>query len=388
MGMNKSKILQGVMLLLNHLIPKKDVVLFNSYPAYSDNAKALYQYIVRERPDLTARYKLIWGQEKDAVLPKELASYPFQMVFKKSLKGIFTFLSAKYVFSTHGYFPGVRSGRGQVQINLWHGCGYKSITQADRIYRGDINIVTGSVYVPIHEKVFDMKQGSVYPIGLPRNDSLFSQGDGMAKLGIQKDRYKKIYIWMPTYRKAKEGHDATDGNADTFTISTMTRQDLERLNTVLQQAGYLLVVKPHPMDSKAFENISGFNNIITVTNSQLTDAGIQLYELLSETDGLLSDYSSVVIDYLLLQRPVVMVMADLDSYQQNRGFVFENVKAYFPGPMIVNLEELLHYFQHSDAVDAEWKPKRTQLSRLFHDNFDDRSCERVCDLIFGKKNSA
>lgn len=385
--MNKTRLLQNMMIFTNRIIKKKNIILFNSYPAYSDNSKALYEYIMDNRPDIAKKYRIIWGQEKGAVIPKDMKQYEIEVVNKKSLRGIFTFLYAKYVFSTHGYFPGVRSGNGQVQINLWHGCGYKTITDADRIYRGDINTVTGSIYVTIHEKVFDMDKGTVYPTGLPRNDVLFADKTVMSKLDIDKKKYKKIYIWMPTYRKANEGHDAVDGSVDAFTISSMTHEELSQLNETIQKLEMLLIVKPHPMDAKAFDNVSGFSNIMTVTNSMLAEAGVQLYELMAETDALLSDYSSVVIDYLMLQKPVVMVMSDMREYESSRGFVFDNIRDYLPGPIITNAKSLIDYFVESDRIDEQWKEKRNRLSKIFHDNLDGNSCERVCNLIFGTGNN-
>lgn len=383
--MNRSKALKSALEMANKIIPKRNIILFNSYPAYSDNARALYEYIMVNRPDVTKKYVIIWEQEKDSVLPKELMHYNVKSLDKKSLKGICTFLSAKYVLSTHGYFPGVKSGKGQLQVNLWHGCGYKAVTGADRIYRGDINIVTGNIYVPIHEKVFDMKEGTVYPTGLPRNDLLLARRTVLSKLGIAKEQYEKIYIWMPTYRKANEGHNGVDGKIDGFTISTMRYEELTQLNETLKKVNSFLIVKPHPMDAQAFDKISGFSNIVTVTNSALVNAGIQLYELMAETDTLLSDYSSVVIDYLMLQKPIVMVMSDISEYENNRGFVFTDITEYLPGPIITNAKDLIDYFTASDLIDAQWTDKRNQLSKIFHNHLDGNSCERVCNLIFGKK---
>ena len=382
--MNKLRILQWAISMGNKINPKRNIILFNSYPAYSDNSRALYEYILMNRPDIKKKYKIIWGQEKSATIPKELMQYNIETIDKKSLKGVYTFLSAKYVFSTHGYFPGVKSGNGQVQVNLWHGCGYKSITDSDRIYRGDINTVTGSIYVPIHEKVLDMKPGTVYPTGLPRNDLLFTNRDIMSKFGINKKKYKKIYIWMPTYRKANEGHEEVDGKVDAFTISTMTQEELKLLNETLKKLKILLIVKPHPMDAKTFDNVSGFSNVKTIMNVELANAGVRLYEFMAETDALISDYSSVVIDYLMLQKPVVMVMSDIHEYENSRGFVFENIKDYLPGPIITNARSLIDYLKKSDLIDGQWTEKRNQLSRIFHDNLDGNSCERVCNLIFGK----
>lgn len=384
--MKRAKILQQLMIGMNKILPKRNLIIFNSYPAYSDNSFALYEYIMKSREDITQQYEILWGQKPEEAIPAHLAKYPIKAFDKKTIGGIWKFLTAKYVFTSHGYFPGVESGNGQVQINLWHGCGYKSMTEADSIYRGDMSPVTGTVYVPIHAREFHMQPGTVFPTGLPRNDTLFHHHNALVRLGIPVDSYTRIDIWMPTYRKAKEGHDETDGEVDAFTISSMQKQELLRLNEILARKQELLIVKPHPMDAKTFENIHGFSNLMTITNEMLQKAGVQLYELLPETSALLSDYSSVVIDYLLLQKPVVMVMSDVEDYRNTRGFVFEDLEAHVPGPMITNLDGLLDYFEHSEIIDGQWKNQRDHLTHLFHDHIDDRSCERVCDLIFGKKD--
>ena len=168
----------------------------------------------------------------------------------------------------------------------------------------------------------------------------------------------------------------------------MTREEVSRLNETLQKLEMFLIVKPHPMDAKAFDNVSGFSNIMTVTNTMLVEAGVQLYELMAETDALLSDYSSVVIDYLMLQKPVVMVMSDMREYESSRGFVFDNIRDYLPGPIITNAKSLINYFVESDRIDEQWEEKRNRLSKIFHDNLDGNSCERVCNLIFGTGNNS
>lgn len=382
--MNKSKILHKILIFANKIFPKKKIILFNSYPAYSDNSRALYEYIINNRKDISSKYKIIWAQEKNAAIPEEMKKFNNNVVLKKSFIGILTFLKAKYVFSTHGYFTGVTSSHGQLQVNLWHGCGYKAMTDADRMYRGDLTVVTSKLYVPLHEKIFDMAPGTVYATGLPRNDLLFTKKAVMKKVGINKEEYNKVYIWMPTYRKANEGHDEIDGNMDGFTISTMSLENLNLLNGKLSELNILLIVKPHPMDSMSFDKIQCFSNLKIITNSDILKADIQLYELMAETDGLISDYSSVVIDYLLLQKPIAMVMSDIDEYGETRGFLFENIGDYLPGPIISNEKELIEYFSNLEKTNLEWSEKRDELSKLFHDNMDGNSCERVCNLIFEK----
>lgn len=365
---------------VNQNINKKNIILFNSFPIYSDNAKALYEYIISNRPDISANYKLIWAVDNNNdAIPDNIKT-----VKKKSVKGVSLFLKAKYIISTHNYFDSIYSGKEQKQINLWHGCGFKSIPKEDRAYRGDETIVTSEIYRQIHSEELSIPVDGVHVTGLPRNDMLFEHKNVLVKLlGERANQFKKIYIWMPTYRKASMRHEMTDGRIDSFGVGAITSEQFTLLNDVLKSQKALLIIKPHPMDTLSIERIKDFSNIVCVTNEILKIKEIDLYNLLSETDVLLSDYSSVIIDYLLLDKPIVMVLSDKEEYKESRGFVFDPVEDYFPGPIISDLDEFLLYFKNPDSVESEWKEKRQSLAKKFHKYIDGRSCERVCNLFWG-----
>ena len=76
---------------------------------------------------------------------------------------------------------------------------------------------------------------------------------------------------------------------------------------------------------------------------------IQLYSLLGSVDILLTDFSSIYIDYLLLNRPIGFVAADFYEYSNSRGFVFDNPNDYMPGAKISSLKEL-KTFLHSTLI--------------------------------------
>ena len=376
------RVLKSILKGINHIIPKSNTIIFNSYPPYSDNALALYNYIIEDRPDITSKYKILWGQETIStagVMTKGIIN-PF---IKKSPAGVWRFLRAKYIITTHGYFPGVTSGSGQTQINLWHGCGYKTITEADKIYRGDETIVTSDLYRQIHASIFEMDETHVHVTGYPRNDLLFKPSNALEKLGITSEY--KIYIWLPTYRKAALGHDGIDGSENSFGIGTIDEQHFLELNAQLKKQGVFLIIKTHPMDTIQIDNVNQYSNIACMTNQNLKEMNVDLYDLLPCTDGLLSDYSSVIVDYLLLDKPIAMVLSDQEEYKNTRGFVFDPVEDYFPGPIINDFSGLLEYFQNREIIDNKWKEKREQLKDLFHKYSDDKSCERVCNLIWGRK---
>ena len=368
--------------MVNYLIPKTNIVLLSSFPAFSDNAQALYIYLQQERPDICERYRLVWAQnEMEQVQAVELQKKGC-FVKKNSLKGIWYFLRARYVISTHNYFSNVRSPRGQYQINLWHGCGYKAITKADRCYRGDYTLATGDIYRSIQSSELGIPETNVWVTGFPRNDILFRPACSLEQLGIRKSEYQKVLIWMPTFRKAKFGHEELDGSEDSFSLSSMTSKEIEELDRVLQDEGFLLLVKQHPMDATSFERTEGLAHIRCITNEDMVRKNIPLYELLAQTDVLLSDYSSVIVDYLLLDKPIAMVLSDMESYRSSRGFVFENVEEYLPGPIITDLPGLRDYLRRMGQINAEWEQKRMELKGCFHKYWDDGSCRRVAEEIF------
>ncbi len=369
---------------VNCVIPKSNIILFSSFPPYADNAAALYEYIIANRPDIVSVYRLYWGQDEEGKRI-DFGKNNSQFVKKKSLKGYLTFLRAKYVISTHGYFTGLKSGNGQTQVNLWHGCGYKDTPDNECLYRGDVNIVTGTPFVDNAAKIFATNKESINITGYPRNDYLFHKAESLKALEINKKQYKKVLIWLPTYRKSNVGSIHSDGLDSSFGIGSIGEEGFARLNKVLAENNFLLIIKPHPMDCVTMQGKGPWANIKVFSSNDLADKGVDLYELLGETDTLLSDYSSVVIDYSLLDKPITMVLSDMNEYKDSRGFLFENVEDWFPGPIVHDMDSLVDYLNNYDKVNAQWEDKRRKLAEKFNKYHDDKSCERVCNLIFGEK---
>ena len=116
-------------------------------------------------------------------------------------------------------------------------------------------------------------------------------------------------------------------------------------------------------------------NIKIIKNSDISDSNITLYELLSVTDLLLTDYSSVYIDYLLINKPVAFLMSDFESYLNTRGFVFNNPRNRMPGKFILNYNELIQYIDNIFSGVDEFKDQRKRENNnlnFFKDNFSKR----------------
>lgn len=374
-----------LMTFINRIVPKKNIILFDSYPDYSDNSRSLYEYIVKNRPDIMSDYLLVWGVN-DYESARLKVKPNTEVVRKKSVRGLMCFFRASYIFTTHGYFSDVYSGGGQKQINLWHGCGYKKMPEEDRMYRGDITIAPGNPYKTIQAKEFDLREEDVLITGLPRNDELFKREQAdLSDIEINRSDYSKIIIWMPTYRKAKIGHHGVDGDVGSFGASTISPEGYDKLNRVLKDTNILLLIKPHPMESAEIDLSKGYSNIKIISNQMLSECNLSLYGLLGQTDGLLSDYSSVVIDYLLLNKPIAMTISDMNEYRNSRGFLFDRLEDFLPGPIIADEKELADYFVNIDAIEEKHLSKRLRLTKYFHRYPDGNSSERVAKEIFGEE---
>ncbi len=383
--MMKEGFLKAVISFFNQnvFVKKKNIILFNSFPAYSDNSRAIYEYICKYRKDICSKYKLIWMQDEPAFFYRNELQEKGSLIKKKSIKGVVCFLRAKYVFTTHGYFDNVYSGKNQTIINLWHGCGYKDNQEKDKKYLGDFSVVTGEVYISPHADLFRIAPDSILITGLPRNDWLFEKKDVLKHLEINAEKYNKVLIWMPTYRKAAFAHEDVDGSTIGFGVDSL-KENMALLSEVLEMRNYFMIVKIHPMDEVALGAIHNSERILVLTDEYMRSRDINLYHLLPQTDGLISDYSSVIVDYLLLHKPIAIFAKDLNDYEMTRGFIFEEIYNYMPGPVLNSDKDFYDYIKNMDKWDKDYVKKREKVLGIMHKYQDGDSSKRVTEYFFGK----
>lgn len=383
--------------LINAIGPKKNIIIFNSFPDVSDNSLALYEYIVKSRKDIFKKYKLVWTVSKgnikkcQKILRKRTKIDEHIVVEKKSIMGFIYFFVAKYIFSTHGYFSMIETSKKQLHIDLWHGMPFKVIG-ADlkhangKIDNADLTIASSKLFKPIMSHAFGIKQSQTVITGLPRNDVLLQNNNFLKKLDIN-EKYKKIIVWLPTYRQSVVGDIRLDGNLNSFGFSEILKNHYDKFLGILKKNNYLLIIKPHPMDMLCNEEFKQNNNIRIIKNSDLDKKCVTLYELLASCDCLWTDYSSVFIDFLITKKPIAFVCDDLEEYQKTRGFFFNPPRDYMPGELIENYNELINYLNNMDAINAKWVTKRQEICKLMNKYCDNKSCERICNHFFGNEGN-
>ena len=108
-----------------------------------------------------------------------------------------------------------------------------------------------------------------------------------------------------------------------------------------------------------------------------------MYEtnMMAKTDAMITDYSSVFIDYLLLDKPMGFIATDFAEYEQSRGVPFDDFLEILPGQLIYTLDDFKGFITNvKNSVDL-YKQKREKLLPQVHDYTDGKSCERIKDYF-------
>ncbi|WP_294379228.1 CDP-glycerol glycerophosphotransferase family protein, partial [uncultured Clostridium sp.] len=216
--------------------------------------------------------------------------------------------------------------------------------------------------------------------GVPRNDLLLkSSGRENLKEILNIDSKNKIIFYMPTYRKSSYGE--INGCEEGYIFS---EKDINKLDEYLQKNNITMFAKMHPFEEQNFEKYfkeKNFKNIILFKEEFLNLNNIDLYEILNSCDYLLTDYSSVYFDYLLLDKPMLFFNKDIEEYEKSTGFLLEPYDYWTPGPKCKTIKSIINQLEEINSGRDEYKKKRNELKNIFHKYKDSKSCERIKEMI-------
>jgi CDP-glycerol glycerophosphotransferase (TagB/SpsB family) len=218
--------------------------------------------------------------------------------------------------------------------------------------------------------------------GLSRNDQLKEKSGNLQKI-YDISKYRNVVMWMPTYRQHVSSSNACniehDQNNETGMPVLIQKEDFDYINNILEQNSILLIIKPHQSQNLDFMNVAKYTNIRVLTTSDLEGRNIQLYSILAETSALITDYSSIYIDYLLMNKPIAVTIDDYEEYGHKVGFVMKDFMGEIQGYKISKLEEFEHFLINIDNPEI-MKYQGNALTR-FHDVTDFKSSERIYQFV-------
>lgn len=300
---------------------RSNVFIFQSEGDYTDNARAFYEYVIKNS---TQGNKYIWlvsankkyNSRKDTKFIVD--DYPY------SLKEIYYWAIAKYIFCDHGINHDFIKRKGQIVDNIWHGIGYKG-DKLDKTINKNPNFTFTHCFSSFNAKFIIQclrcKLELAKPLGYPRNDMLFlERASGRYNPFIPKNFTGKVILWMPTFRKSPSKWLSQD-NVDTHTGLPLIEEEsqLTQLNSFLKPHNIIIIIKVHHLQAAKEVFNETFSNIIFIKDEDIISKGLQLYQIIAKTDALLTDYSSVSTDYLLMDNPMGFILDDLEDYKHSRG---------------------------------------------------------------------
>lgn len=366
--------------ILNKLVPKNDKrILLYADLGFRDNTKYLYDYLLEQ--NYNDEYEIVCAVNDY----EKFRNYKIKNVkFTSNVKGVFKYLSSGHVFYSFGRIP-IRPTNKQTVIQMWHGTSFKGFANNMKQSNSTKNQFYSYVYVsseyfkPIVKKKFSCFSENVFLCGHPRTD-VFYQSTPKYNLG----KFKKTVIWLPTFRtSSKLGQSDTETNN---VIPLFEVTELNQLEKYLAKKDIQLIVKLHPMQNISNVDTSRFIHLKLLTNQQFVENKFDLYRLLKQMDALITDYSSVFYDYLLLNRPIGFTEDDEDQYEKNRGFAVDDPDKFKPGMRIKTKHDLYDFLDDVLNSKDTYVAKRNEINNLANHYQDGKNCERTLTLSKIVKN--
>ncbi|SDZ17536.1 CDP-glycerol glycerophosphotransferase, TagB/SpsB family [Proteiniborus ethanoligenes] len=281
---------------------------------------------------------------------------------------------------------------GKINIDLWHGFPIKNIGVLNKIE----NNVIGENYNNLSSKInFSASYSNLYTFlmsscskisadkfkitGAPRNDLLINKNSKYVLENlIKKDLGNNtIIFYVPTFRRRSFNKRVIE---EGYSLEEVDRE-IKELNKFFEEKNIVLIVKKHAFTADTWR-IANNDNVCFITNEMLNKYGIDFYEILGASDMLITDFSSIYFDYLLLDRPIIFFARDYDEYINDRGILLEPYEFWTPGPKTHNSEELKKEIEIFLKCKEYYLKEREQIKNIVHKFKDFNSSERVWKEIY------
>lgn len=323
------------------------MILFNSFGGkkYDDSPKAIYEYM--KKSNKYNDYKMYWVFDN----PDDFNIKGLTKIKNNTLKFFIVALKSKYWITNSSLERGLKFKKKKtIYINTWHGSAIKKLgsdVKSDsykfNVSKPDVMYAQSKYDIKTLSKAFDYKESIFVLSGLPRNDELNNIKEEEItkiknKLGINKE--KKVILYAPTFREFDYDKNGC------FLAPPI---DIKKWEKELSK-DYILLFRAHYEVNKVL-NIKNNNFILNVTEYP------NLNELLKISDILISDYSSIIIDYSILERPIFNYVYDYEKYKEKRGLYIDIEKEY-PNGIQRTEKELLEQIKKCDYKEQSLKIKK------------------------------
>lgn len=363
--------------LLSHFTWKHSIML-ESESDFSDSTKTLFDMILSK--GINNKYRIFWCV-KDVEFFRNQYNFKNVYFIKKGKIGFaekIIYTLAKYSIYTHT-FVGNPNNTNQVRVFVTHAS--MPIKNSGGWFGNDPLIHSyilgvSEECIKFRKKVLGDSDNYVIT-GLPRNDDLFHTNPRVAELANN----RPFIVWMPTFKHHEHSTRNDYGVERNNDISLLTKDNMSIINERCKEYNVSLIIKLHPSQDLNFVEFCNLSNIRTITNDSLEKEGINVYSLLGQSNALITDFSSVFVDYLLLDKPIAFELSDRTLYEKGIGYVMDNPEDYMPGARIESVDSFLNFIDDvHNGVDG-FKMERKTLKHRLHTYTDDKSSERVLRFL-------
>ncbi|HZN38540.1 MAG TPA: CDP-glycerol glycerophosphotransferase family protein [Planctomycetota bacterium] len=386
---------QFLLYFLSGFVPRRpDLWVFGSWGGFrfADNGAAFFEFCQKR---LAGSVQLVWISRKRAIVAR-LRARGFEAHLVWSPTGVMRCLRAGlHLFDCFAKDTNFWLARGAKKVNLWSGVPLKTFERdidnpRNRYYRvfhgplpvrllygmmmpwhlhrPDMIIAMSEEARAITARAFDVPMHTVCVTGFPRNDSLFLASSGNAEAKncpaavLEAARAgKKVFLYLPTFRDSGR---------------PFVKIDWKSLEALMERLNAVFFIKFHPVDATQFTDASAR----VVQLFQDTD----VYDVMPHSNALISDYSSIIFDYMLLDRPIIYYTPDLEEFIAGcRSFNFHPVDVAV-GPLCSDYAQLARALEDAAAgktVDARGEAHRAAVMKRLHAFVDSSSGERVLEAI-------
>ena len=359
---------------INRLIPKDDnrVLLHIPNKRQAFSLIPLMEYLKDNGFD--KKYKISYGY-----LDFERFGDRHWLETVAKIKSMFTFFITRHVFYTAGQLP-IKPSKSQIVIHVDHGnANFKPIGKLANIDNGDeffftYFIASSDMFVPILAKEYVCPESCIKVLGDPLIDALLKAPKGVYDFSA----FKKLLVWMPTFRNCESlGYKDSDLNT---LVPLFDITDYPELNELLAKYNIRLIVKLHPIQTVPKGMQRHFSHLSVYSHDEFVASEYDMFTLIANSDGLIGDYSSASLQYLLTDRPQAYVVPDIDDYAANRGFIYDNPEDYMGGHIVKTKEEFMQFIKDFAEGNDPYRDKRHWVCDQMYKYKDANSCERIVKL--------
>lgn len=351
-----------------------------------ENAQALGKYIAGRK--YFNKYKLVWlCEHPDRFVETENEKYLNVRAAMKAktlgevLKYYWYVGRAKYIFFENSKIDKLRGE--QISIYLNHGSPPLKATKGIINLQNNLNyaLSPSTFSTDIISEQYSINKERIIVCGSPRTDILFDEKNN-EKLKQEFDfkKYEKVVLWAPTFRQVRNSNRVDTNKEFGLGIPVISNEEeLLQVIEVLKEKNILLLLKPHLLQDINRLKLHTSEHFQIVLPNKLESMSTNIYELMKFADAMITDYSTIAFDYMLLDRPIGYTIDDIAEYRL--GFSVDNFQELMPGNKINTTEDFIEFLCKIEQGKDEFKESRNIINQKIHDFPDGENAKRLCGLL-------